>query len=145
MNPTARHNARFYALQAMYQWQLNHTPLNELENDFLIHHIKRKKTDKDFFKELILGVPKNIDEIDDTMKPFLNRPLIELDPIELAVLRLGIFELTHRLDIPYRVVINEYLDLTKQFGSIEGFKFVNGILDQTARQLRKVEMHAEKK
>jgi len=139
MNPTARRNARYYALQAMYQWQINKTPVSELETDFLINHIK-KKTDRDYFKELIHSVPQSCDELDQHMIPFLSRPLNELDPVELAILRLGIYELAHRLDIPCRVSINESLELTKQFGSTDGFKFVNGILDQVARQLRKTEL-----
>jgi N utilization substance protein B len=144
MNPTARRNARFYALQAMYQWQLNHTPINELETDFLVRHIK-KKTDIEYFKELIHAVPKKFDELDAEMLPFLKRPLQELDPVELSILRLGIYELAHRLDVPYRVAINESLELTKQFGSIEGFKFVNGILDQVAHKLRTHEINTTKK
>ena len=146
MSPTARRNARYYALQAMYQWQINQTPLKDLEADFLINHIKRKKTDIDYFKELIQYIPKNFDELDTHMSAYLNnRSLQELDPVELAILRLGVYELAHRLDIPYRVVINEYLELTKQFGSVEGFKFVNGILDQVARKLRTHEVAANKK
>ena len=128
MNPTERRNARYYALQAMYQWQINHTPLNELEEDFLINHIK-KKTDLAYFKELINFIPKNFDAIDSHMTPILSRPLAELDPVELAILRMGIYELAHRLDIPYRVSINESLELAKKFGSIEGYKFVNGVLN----------------
>lgn len=144
MNPTARRNARHYALQAMYQWQLSGAPINEIENEFLLHQIK-KKTDLEFFKELIHSVPKQFDELDELMSPFLNRSIEELDPIELAILRLGIYELKNRLDIPYRVVINESLEMTKKFGSIEGFKFVNGILDQVARKLRSHEVAANKK
>lgn len=144
MSPTARRNARFYALQAMYEWQINQTPIADLEANFLIHQIK-KKTDIEYFKELIHAVPKNFDDLDTQMKPFLNRPFNELDPIELAILRLGIYELQHRLDIPYRVSINESLELTKKFGSVEGFKFVNGVLDQVARKLRKPEVEAHKK
>lgn len=144
MNPTARRNARHYALQAMYQWQLSGAPINEIENEFLLHQIK-KKTDLEFFKELIHSVPKQFDELDEHMSPFLNRSIEELDPIELAILRLGIYELKNRLDIPYRVVINESLEMTKKFGSIEGFKFVNGILDQVARKLRSHEVAANKK
>lgn len=144
MNPTARRKARYYALQAMYQWQLSETPLNELEADFLINQIKGK-TDIQLFKELIHAVPKHIDELDEHMTPFLKRPLNELDPIELAILRLGIYELVYRLDIPYRVSINESLELAKQFGSVEGFKFVNGVLDQVAHQVRKNEIEARKR
>ena len=144
MSPTERRNARFYALQAMYEWKINQTPLADLETNFLINHIK-KKTDIEYFKELIHAIPKNFDELDAQMKPFLNRPFNELDPVELAILRLGIYELKHRLDIPYRVSINESLELTKKFGSVEGFKFVNGVLDQVARKLRTHEVEAHKK
>ena len=144
MNPTARRNARFYALQAMYQWQINHTPLAELEADFMVNHIK-KKIDLAYFKELIYYVPQHYDELDTQMSSFLSRPLAELDTVELAILRLGIYELAHRSDIPYRVSINESLELTKKFGSIEGYKFVNGILDQVARRLRATEVAANKK
>jgi len=144
MNPTARRNARQYALQALYQWQLAGTPIKEIELEFLVHHI-RGKTDLDYFKELIHAIPGNCEELDNRMKPFLSRPIHELDPIELAILRLGTYELSNRLDVPYRVAINEALELTKKFGSVEGFKFVNGILDQVARTLRMDEIKAYKK
>ncbi len=144
MNPTARRHARQYALQAMYQWQISATPVKEIELEFLVHHIKQK-TDLDYFKELIHGVPENCEEIDNHMTPFLNRPIHELDPVELAILRLGIYELAKRLDVPYRVSINEALELTKKFGSVEGYKFVNGVLDQVARLLRIDEIKAGKK
>lgn len=144
MNPTARRNARQYALQAMYQWQLSETPIREIELEFLVHHIK-EKTDLDYFKELIHGIPDYCEELDNHMTPFLSRPINELDPIELAILRLGIYELAKRLDVPYRVSINEALELAKKFGSIEGYKFVNGILDQVARTLRIDEIKAGKK
>lgn len=143
ISPTARRNARFYALQAMYQWQLNHTSTAELETQFT-GQIK-KKIDLEFFKELLHAIPKHYQSLDQHMTPFLKRPLEELDPVELAILRLGVYELAHRLDIPYRVVINESLELTKKFGSIEGYKFVNGVLDQVARQLRVHEVAQDKK
>lgn len=144
MNPTARRNAREYALQAMYQWQISATPLNELEHQFLTREI-RKQTDLEYFKELMHAIPKQFDEIDNLMTPFLKRPINELDPVELAILRIAVYELSKRLDIPYRVAINEALELTKRFGSIEGYKFVNGVLDQVARQLRAIELNASKK
>lgn len=144
MNPSARRNAREYALQAMYQWQISGTPLSDLELQFLTREI-RKKTDVEYFKELMHAIPKTCDELDSTMKPFLSRELDELDPVEMAILRIAIYELSKRLDIPYRVAINEALELTKRFGSIEGYKFVNGVLDQVARQLRGPEMSANKK
>lgn len=144
MNPSARRNAREYALQAMYQWQISGTALSDLEVQFLNREI-RKKTDLEYFKELMHSIPKQSDDIDVLMKPYLSRPLSELDPVELAILRIAIYELSNRIDIPYRVVINEALELTKKFGSIEGYKFVNGVLDQVARQTRTIEINASKK
>ncbi len=140
INPIARHNARRYVLQAMYQWQLAGTPVNEIEADFLLYHIN-KKFDLDYFKELLHGVPKHQHEIDREMRPFLDRSLLEIDPIELAVLRLAIYELLKRPDVPYRVIINEALELTKKFGSIEGHKFVNSILDRIAKKNRMTEIN----
>src|SRR5690242_7715459 len=110
MNPTARRHARQYALQAMYQWQISAAPIADIELEFLISHIK-EKTDLDYFKELIHAIPKQCDQLDHCMQPYLSRPLSELDPIELAILRLSMYELIHRLDIPYRVSINEALEL----------------------------------
>lgn len=139
INPIARHNARRYALQAMYQWQLSGTPIDAIEAEFLRYHID-KKLDLPYFKELIHGISKNQATIDNEMSPFLGRSLQEIDPIELAVLRLAIYELINRPDVPYRVIINEALELTKKFGSIEGYKFVNGILDRVAKKCRTAEI-----
>ncbi len=138
MDPVARHNARHYALQAMYQWQLTGKPLKEIETEFLHYHIS-KKFDLDYFKELIHGVPEHQEMLDQEMQGFIDRPLHEIDAIELAVLRLAIYELMKRPDVPYRVVINEALELNKKFGSIEGHKFVNGILDKVAKKNRTME------
>uniref|UniRef100_UPI0011DE3ACF transcription antitermination factor NusB n=1 Tax=Aquicella siphonis TaxID=254247 RepID=UPI0011DE3ACF len=139
MNPVARHNARRYALQAMYQWQLSGTSITDIESEFLHYHID-KKLDLDYFKELIHGVPRYQHKIDEEMQPYLGRPLHEIDPIELGVLRLAIYELMKRPDVPYRVIINEALELTKKFGSIEGHKFVNDILDRIAKKNRITEI-----
>jgi N utilization substance protein B len=146
MNPMARRNARHYALQAMYQWQLSGATSKEIEEQFIAHQIT-KNIDLDYFKELIHGVPENTSVLDEQMKPFIKRPLTELDPVEISILRLAIYEFMHRLDTPYRVVLNEALELTKKFGSVEGYKFVNGVLDQVARKIRATEVadHAQKK
>lgn len=138
MNPTARHNARRYALQAMYQWQMAGTSLQVIETEFMHYQID-KQIDLDYFKELIRGVYESHDTLDIEMLPFLGRPIEEIDPIELAVLRIAIYELQKRPDVPYRVVINEALQLTKKFGSVEGYKFVNGILDRVAKKIRETE------
>ena len=144
MKPSARRHARQYAVQAMYNWQLSAAPIREIEVEFLVHHIK-EKTDIEYFKELIHAIPDLHEELDNHIAPFSKRPIIELDPVELAILRLATYELAHRLDIPYRVVINEALELAKKFGSIEGYKFVNGVLDQVARTIRREEKKADKK
>lgn len=143
LNKAARHNARRYTLQAMYQWQLTGAPIIDIETEFLQYQID-KKIDLEYFKELLYGIPKNLTEIDGAMEPFLSRPIAELDQIELAVLRIAIYELMKRPDVPYRVVINEALELTKKFGSVEGFKFVNGVLDRVARKLRATEINMKK-
>ena len=144
MNPTARRHARHYALQAMYQWQISGAPVQEIEGQFLADQIK-KTTDLDYFKELVNNIPAQQVELDKVFMPFIKRPIGELDPIELAVLRLATYEFVNRLDVPYRVSINEALELTKKFGSIEGYKFVNGVLDQVARKVRHVEVAADAK
>lgn len=141
MTPTARRLAREYALQAIYQWQLSATPVREIEADFLTNQI-RKKTDRIYFSEILKTVVQQHQIFDAEMIPFLDRKITELDPIELAILRISICELMHRLDVPWRVIINEALDLTKKFGSVEGFKFVNGVLDKLARKLRPEETKA---
>jgi N utilization substance protein B len=130
-----RHNARQYALQAIYQWQQSDTPIEEIEVQFIRYHVT-KKVDLAYFKEVILGVAKTQHELDNYFSPFLDRPVDEVDPIERALLRIATYELAKRLDVPYRVIINEGLELAKKFGSIEGYKFINGVLDRVARQLR---------
>jgi transcription antitermination protein NusB len=134
-----RHNARQCALQAIYQWQLSANPVQEIETQFIQYHIT-KKVDLDYFKEILHGVVKHQHELDKSISPFIERTLEEVDPIELAILRIATFELAKRIDVPYRVVINEGLELAKKFGSVDGFKFINSALDRIARQLRSHEV-----
>jgi N utilization substance protein B len=138
LDPIARRNTRRYVLQAMYQWQLSGAALADIESEFLNYQID-KKIDLDYFKDLLHGVPEHQKEIDREIQRYIDRPFAEIDPVELAVLRLSIYELLHRLDVPYPVVINEALELTKKFGSIEGYKFVNGVLDKIAKKHRTLE------
>lgn len=145
MNPKARNLARGYALQALYQWQIADASPHEIEAQFIKHHKMNKKTDFEYFKELVHNIPKVRDEMDKIITPYLKRDLSELDPIELAILRLSTYELAKRPDIPYRVVINEALELTKKFGSVEGYKFVNGVLDHVAHHIRQSEITLERK
>jgi transcription antitermination protein NusB len=142
-NPAERHNARHYAVQAMYQWQIAGAPLADIEQEFIAHHID-KNLDMDYFKELVHGIPANLDDIDNAIKPCITRSITVIDPVELAVLRLATYELLKRPDVPYRVIINEALQLTKKFGSVDGYKFVNGVLDKIAKTHRAVEIKSQK-
>ena len=135
MKPQARHKARFLALQAIYQWQVTSDSIADIRVQFL-DKTSSKKVDADYFNDLLKGVSENVADIDQTIIPFLDRKIEDLDMVELAVMRLATYELMKRLDVPYKVVINEALELTKNFGSIEGFKYVNGVLDRVARLLR---------
>jgi N utilization substance protein B len=144
LNPVARRNARRYALQAMYIWNMKHDPIIDLEKEFVQYHIN-KEYDHAYFKELIYGIPKQVSEIDNEIIPNLGRSIEEINPIEHAVLRVAIYELLYRPDVPYRVVINEALELTKKYGSAEGHKFVNGILDRIAKKIRQTEIGMDKK
>lgn len=139
MKPQARHKARFLALQALYQWQLTAEERSTLKLQFL-EKLNPKKTDTEYFYDLLDGVIKEIGVIDETIIPFLDRKIDDLDLVELAVLRLATYEMLRRVDVPYKVIINEALELTKKFGSIDGYKYINGVLDKTAHLLRKSEV-----
>lgn len=140
----ARHNARKHIIQALYQWQLTQLDIREIEYQFS-NEFLGTRVEHAYFQALLYGVPQNVQEIDATFSPYLTRTQENIDPIELAVLRLATFELLFRLDIPYQVVINEALELTKTFGTQEGFRFVNGILDKVARATRVAEVASRKK
>jgi len=137
--PKARHKARRYAMQAMYQWQMTGDNIADIEVQFLSEY-ETKNLDVEYFRELLHGVPANLAELDEQLAQFLDRPLSELTPIEHAVLRVGCYELLNRKDVPYKVIINEGLELAKEFGTVEGFKYVNGILDKIARAVRSDEI-----
>ncbi len=138
----ARRRARRAAVQALYQWRLAGQPIAEIEAQF--REEQGNKLDLDYFHQLLFGVAQHLDELDQALQKLVSRPLHEVDPVEQAVLRLAAFELLHRPDIPYRVVINEALDLSKRFGAVEGHRFVNGVLDKLARQVRAMEVNARR-
>lgn len=135
MKPKARHKARILALQAIYQWQFAAESEANIKQQFL-DKLNTQKVDVEYFCDLIEGVFKNILIIDNMIQPLLDRKLTNLDKVELAVLRLAVYELLKRLDVPPKVIINEALELTKSFGSIEGYKYINGVLDKVYYQLR---------
>lgn len=139
----ARHKARSRAVQAIYQWQVSGNDVREVEEYFLTEQ-NMKKTDMTLFMELLHGVPANLTLLDEAITPILDRPMAEVDPVEKAILRLGCFELMKKLDVPYRVVINEAVELAKEFGAEDGHKYINSILDRLALRLRSTEVHARR-
>ncbi|MEH6567162.1 MAG: transcription antitermination factor NusB [Halopseudomonas sp.] len=138
---SARRKARSLALQALYSWHMADQPLSDIEAQFRTDN-DFSKVDSPYFHELLTGVPRNLDELDNQLGAVLDRDIKELDPIELAVLRIGVYELLKRIDVPYRVVINEAIEMAKSFGATDGHKYVNGILDKLAPRLRKAEVSA---
>lgn len=134
----ARRRSRRVAMQAVYQWQMTGVALKPLEDEYQ-RAGSLSKTDEDFFRELVRGVLLRTGELDETLTPVLDRKLDELDRVELALLRLGTFELMHRIDVPYRVVIDEYVELAKDYGAEDSYKYVNGVLDRLALRLRELE------
>lgn len=138
----ARTNARKAAVQALYQWQMAGQSLSEIERQFLEEE-RLKDAQKSYFVELFYGVPKNLEAIDQVLSEFVDRPVDTIDPVERAILRIGVYELLHRLDMPYRVVLNEGINLAKHFGADGSHKYVNGILDKVAQQKRAVEIKAQ--
>ena len=135
MKPSERSKARQFATQAIYQWQMTKETVANIEHQFVTEQ-DFSDTDAVYFRELVLGVSLNSVELDELMSPFLSRPLNDLDLVEKAILRLSTFELTKRQDVPYKVVINESIELAKDFGAEDSHKFVNGVLDKIVSKLQ---------
>lgn len=134
----ARSRARRRALQALYAWQLSGSHMNAVIDQFR-HEQDMEVADLEYFEDLLHGVEKHVDELDDALKPYVDREVGQIDPIERAALRLAAYELKYRPDVPYRVIINEAIEVTKRFGADHGHSYVNGVLDKLAGALRAVE------
>ncbi len=132
-----RHKARRMILQALYQWQLAKASVCDIQAEFRSYY--QGKIDWQFFNEVFPAVVSSAAHLDELMRPLLDRAVEALDPVELSLLRMGLYELEQRIDVPYKVVINEMVDLAKIFGATDSHKYVNGILDRAARNLRSVE------
>ena len=128
-------------MQALYQWEMAGASLNDIEAEFRADY-DFSHVDLEYFQALLHGVPANVDELEARLEPLLDRKLDDLDPIERTLLRMGTYELASRPDVPYKVVNNEAVALTKKFGATDGHKYINGVLDKVARELRKVEIDA---
>ena len=137
--PAARSKARRFTLQALYQIQLTGDSATTVEEQFLSDH-EMKRVDTDYFHDLLLGISIAEEELLEAIVPQLDRPLKEIDPVERAVMLIGSFELRSRIEIPYKVVINESVELAKQFGAEDSYKYINSILDKLAQQYRQIEL-----
>lgn len=136
-------NARKCAVQALYQWQMSGDSLTRIETYFLEEqHLKGAQ--KSYFTELFHGVPKELTQIDAALAEFVDRPVDKIDPVERAILRIGAYELMYRLETPYKVIINEGVNLAKDFGAEGSHKYINGILDKVSQKHRAVEIAAKK-
>ncbi|OGI44123.1 MAG: hypothetical protein A2V92_06100 [Candidatus Muproteobacteria bacterium RBG_16_65_31] len=139
----SRHKARQAAVQALYQWQLTQQAPGDIEDHFILDHAM-DDVDVEYFHHLVREIPLHRHELDDHIIPHLDRDLSEVDPVERAILRLGAFEFEFHPEIPYKVVLDEAVELAKTFGAEHGHKYVNAILDKVALDLRAQEVRAER-
>jgi N utilization substance protein B len=142
-NRTPRHRAREFALQGLYQWLLNNEDVGAIDA-----HIREAhgfdKADAAHFDALLHGTIRQVTALRAGLAPLIDRPIDQLSPIEHAVLLIGAYELGNHVEIPYKVVINEAVELAKSFGGIDGHKYVNGVLDKYAAKVRDVEVSGAK-
>lgn len=138
-SPAARRKARSFALQAIYQWHMAGADLAKIEAEFRADN-DMSKVDLEYFHEILHGVPRELSALDKIIDPLLDRDAEEITPVELSILRLATYEMAHRIDVPYKVVINEAVELAKSYGATDGHKYVNGVVDKIAQQVRTVEV-----
>lgn len=140
--PSQRSKARHYAMQALYQWHVSRNALNVIEAEFHADN-DMSNVDVAYFHEILHQVPANLSQVEMDFLPFVNDMTLEqIDPVTLALLRMACYEMRFRVDVPYKVVINEALRLAKKFGATDSYKFINGVLDRVAARLRAVEVKA---
>ncbi|MDY6979688.1 MAG: transcription antitermination factor NusB [Pseudomonadota bacterium] len=143
MKPNPRSRARRLAMQSLYEWQLSGNTIDKIISQYAVDE-QIRNVDEAYFRELSNGVAGHSDELDQSITAYITRPYDEIDPVEKAVLRLGAFELKFRPEIPYRVIINEAVELAKTFGAEASHKFINSVMDKLAAELRGIEMQAHK-
>ena len=141
--PSTRKKARELLVQALYQWSVSGTEVSSIELEFKDNN-NMKKVDTDFFKELLYIIPDKLDEVDASYEKYLDRESKSLDLVSKALLRIGCYELCFRIDVPYKVVINEAVNLAKKFGPTDTYKYINGILDKVALEKRTIEINSER-
>lgn len=139
-NFKARERARRFAMQAIYQWQLADSSFPEIKKQFLSQE-EMVSVDTDYFEKLVHGVMEHHASLDENLEPLLDRALKELGPVELAILRLAAYELCNLPELPYKVVLNEAIELAKVFGATDSHKYVNGVLHKLAEGMRPLEFN----
>ncbi|MGB0445243.1 MAG: transcription antitermination factor NusB [Porticoccaceae bacterium] len=139
----AKQKARKLLVQALYSWELGGTDLETIEVNFHLDN-DMTKVDGELFKTVLFGVPQNLDKVDSAYQKYLDREEEKLDPVSRAILRLTSYELIFSIEVPYKVAINEGVNLAKTFGPTDAFKFINGVLDRVAVDTRAVEIAAQK-
>ncbi len=135
MKPAERRRARQFSVQAVYQWQITGATFAQIVEQFSVDQ-DLSKTDVPYFKELLSGVINRAEVLDEKLSPYLSRKIQDVDMVDIAILRLAMFELTYRTDVPEKVVLNEAIELAKDFATDESYKFVNGVLDKALRSLK---------
>ena len=131
----ARSVARKLAMQALYRWQLNESPWQDLVSEFQSDE-DMARADGEYFRELLQGIGTRRVALDDALENYADRKVAELDPVEHGILWIGLFELEERPDVPWRVGVNEAVTLTRKYGATDAHKYVNAVLDKAARTLR---------
>jgi len=135
VKPSPRRKARELAVQAVYSWQISQNSITDIEVNFITENSKRR-FDIEYFQQLLRGVASNVAELDLAISPHVDRPLDDIDHVEKAILRVAVFELSECQDVPYRVVINEAIELAKLFAADDSHKFINGVLDKAVKLIR---------
>ena len=142
--PSARRKAREMLLQSLYQWEIAGQTLHSIEAQFYSEN-NMDKVDRDYYHELLHGIPGMLADIDERFTPLLDRRHDELDPVSLSILRIGSYEMAERVDVPFKVVINEAVNLAKKFGPEDSQKYINAVMDKLAPRHRKPEVEAARK
>ncbi len=143
IDPAARSRSRRRALQAVYAWQMTSSPITKVIEQFQ-NEQDMEIADLEYFEDLVRGVAQYHDELDIKLEKYLDRTLVQVDPIERAVLLIAAYELCYRPDVPYRVVINEAIETSKRFGADQGHTYVNGVLDKAAADWRAAEIQQKR-
>jgi len=139
----ARGKSRRLAMQAIYQWQMTGDSIADIKQQFFDEN-NVTQFDAGFFSELVSGVASSISELDPLLEKYMTRSAESVDPVERAIIRLAAYEFINRLDVPYRVVLNEAVNITKEFCSENSHTFVNAVLDKVAKEIRSIELQSEK-